>query len=570
MTDQPIAIYQVLPRLYGNTKENCVPDGSIEQNGCGKFNDFTLARLRAIKKSGYTHIWYTGVIEHATQTDYSAYGIKSDHPQVVKGKAGSPYAIKDYYDVDPDLASSVPDRMGEFEALVARTHQAGLRVIIDFVPNHVAREYFSDSKPAGVRDLGADDDTHKAFDPNNNFYYIPDRPLTTDLLPTVYDHSGATYQEFPAKASGNDIFSERPSAYDWYETAKLNYGVDHVGDGATHFSPIPDTWDKMLDILLYWAGKGIDGFRCDMAEMVPVDFWHYAIAKVKETYPKLFFIAEIYNPGNYRNYIGHGGFDYLYDKVGLYDTLRAIICGYAPASAITQCWQNLDDIRTQMLHFLENHDEQRIASLQFADNADKAIPAFCVCAFFDAAPVMVYAGQEFGEKGNDAEGFSGSDGRTTLFDYWTVPTLRRNLLGKLSEKELRLQAFYQKTLCLKGMSEALRIGKMFDLMYNGSNGFDPNRHYAFLRGTEDECILIVANFSEEPADVEVLVPSHAFEVFGMTGTWSEGTDLMTDTPIAATIGPDQRVKLLIEGYNCRVVQFRKSKPSKKSRTKIAK
>lgn len=74
------------------------------------------------------------------------------------------------------------------------------------------------------------------------------------------------YKEYPAKATGNNRFDAYPNINDWYETVKLNYGIDYQNGNTPHFNPIPDTWTKMLDILLFWAGKNIDGFRCDMAE----------------------------------------------------------------------------------------------------------------------------------------------------------------------------------------------------------------------------------------------------------------------------------------------------------------
>ncbi|MDR3268245.1 MAG: alpha-amylase, partial [Tannerella sp.] len=315
-TKPKMIIYQTLPRLFGNSNHRHVPNGTLAENGAGKFSDFTPMVLYEIRQLGVTHIWYTGIIEHATQTDYSAYGISKDHRAVVKGKAGSPYAIKDYYDVDPDLAENVTLRMAEFEELVERTHRAGMKVIIDFVANHVARRYYSDTKPAIVRNLGRQDDVFKNFDPNNNFYYMPGQALTLHFEAEQEDFE---YSEFPAKATGNDCFSLSPTKNDWYETVKLNYGVDYANGGSTHFDPVPDTWTKMLDILLFWAGKNVDGFRCDMAEMVPVEFWSWAIPRVKAT-KDICFIAEIYQPERYRDYIRQGRFDYLYDKVGLYDT----------------------------------------------------------------------------------------------------------------------------------------------------------------------------------------------------------------------------------------------------------
>ncbi|MDE6450533.1 MAG: alpha-amylase, partial [Muribaculaceae bacterium] len=355
-------IYQLLPRLWSNVNRDCQPSGTIEQNGSGKLNDITPKALKAIKELGVTHVWYTGVIEHAHCPDYSAWGITPDNPHVVKGQAGSPYAISDYYDIDPDIAVDINNRIGEFEALVERTHKAGMKVIIDFVPNHVARRYHSDSAPAGVEDLGHDDNREMFFSPSNNFYYITRQqfaPVDVNL-----GEGDDAYVEFPAKASGNDCFTAFPGKYDWYETVKLNYGID-PSNGSCHFDPIPPTWFKMVHILRYWASKGVDAFRCDMAHMVPVEFWKWAIANVKEEYPGIEFIAELYDTAIYRQYIFDGGFDYLYDKVNLYDTLRAIECHNHSAANITSCWQTTDGLSPHMLNFLENHDAQRFGSPQY-------------------------------------------------------------------------------------------------------------------------------------------------------------------------------------------------------------
>ena len=378
MKHHKILIYQIFTRLFGNRSYNCVENGTLAENGCGKMSFFDDSVLRRIKKLGVTHVWYTGVIRHASKTDYSAFGIPCQHPAIVKGRAGSPYAIVDYYDIDPDLADDVDRRMEEFEALLQRSHKAGLKVIIDFVPNHVARQYKSVKKPDGVKDFGETDDVNKGFYPDNNFYYCPNESFAPyfDLKGEADD----SYSEYPAKATGNNRFDAYPNKTDWYETVKLNYGVDYMGNTGNHFSPVPDTWNKMKDILLFWAAKGIDGFRCDMAEMVPCEFWGWVIPQVKKLHPELIFIAEVYNPNEYRNYIFNGHFDYLYDKVGLYDTLRAVVCGYGSATSITGCWQSVNDIQSHMLNFLENHDEQRIASDFFAGDARKALPALLVSA----------------------------------------------------------------------------------------------------------------------------------------------------------------------------------------------
>lgn len=364
-------IYQIFTRLFGNQNTTCKEWGTLSQNGSGKLNDIDSKVLKRIKDMGVTHVWYTGVIRHASVTNYSRYGIPRQHPDVVKGIAGSPYAICDYYDIDPDLATKVKNRMAEWEALIERTHKAGLKVVMDFVPNHVAREYYSVAKPESVKDLGEDDNQGWHFSAQNNFYYCWGQPLDlTEFRPEQ------TYRENPAKATGNDRFSNRPSANDWYETVKLNYGIDYcdAGGRSEHFDPIPDTWNKMTDILLFWAKKGVDAFRCDMAEMVPAAFWAWATDKVKFRYPEIQFIGEVYNPQQYRCYL-HAGFDLLYDKVGMYDCVRDVICGRRPAAAITYEWQATDDIRPHMLYFLENHDEQRLASDFFAGDARRGIPA---------------------------------------------------------------------------------------------------------------------------------------------------------------------------------------------------
>ena len=513
MIHQKPIIYQLLPRLFTNYCTTPVVGGTLQQNGSGKLNDINSTILGAIRDLGATHVWYTGIIEHAHDVDYTSYGISRQNPHIVKGKAGSPYAICDYYDIDPDLAVDVPGRMAEFEALVDRTHEAGLKVIIDFVPNHVARQYHSDAKPAGIEDFGAGDNHEMFFEPNNNFYYITRQQFS----PHIDLGSGAdAYVEFPAKASGNDCFTAFPGPNDWYETVKLNYGIDY-GNGSSHFDPIPDTWFKMLHILRFWASKGIDGFRCDMAHMVPAEFWHWAIPQVKQHWPEIVFIAEIYDVSLYRPYLDYAGFDYLYDKVNLYDTLRAVETANHSAARITGCWQTVEGIGDKMLNFLENHDEQRFASTFYAGEAQRVVPSLIVSAFFSTGPFMIYFGQELGEPGMDAEGFSGLDGRTTIFDYWSLATIRRWLKngtcrGALTPQQKSLRALYRRILTLANSEAALREGSFFDLMYvNLENpGLNPHRHFAFLRHKDDETIVIVANFGNSDDDVDLIIPRHAF------------------------------------------------------------
>lgn len=543
---EKVLIYQVFTRLYGNRNKTRKINGTIADNGSGKMADFTPEILESIASMGISHIWYTGILRHATQTDYSAYGIPRQHPAVVKGKAGSPYAITDYYDVDPDLAVDVHQRMQEFEQLVERTHQAGLKVIIDFVPNHVARQYHSVCKPKKVKDLGETDDTMMGFDPQNNFYYCPGQRF--DPYFDLYHGELEPYLEEPAKATGNDHFDNAPGQNDWYETVKLNYGVDYYAGGIGYFDPMPDTWKKMTDILLFWAKKGIDGFRCDMAEMVPAEFWFYAIQQVKKKYKNIVFIGEEYNPCEYRRYLA-SGFDWLYDKVGMYDTLRAVICHHAPTSSISRAWQSTDDIRDHMLYFLENHDEQRLASDFFAADGRKGIPGMITLVLMQQNPFMIYAGEEYGERGMDYEGFSGNDGRTTIFDYWSVDTLCRAALKKLTDDEQQLFRVHQTTLLLSRSEKAITDGVFFDLMYVNNH---LERQYAFLRYATGELLLVVTNFEDRDVVVDINIPAHAFEYLGLKEKKVVATDLLTRDLLAMSMRKDGSIKMEIAARSGRV------------------
>ena len=547
---EKIVIYQVFTRLFGaNSKEN-VEWGTPEQNGLGKMSDFTAKALENIKNLGATHIWYTGIIEHATQNDYTLYGIQKDHPAVVKGKAGSPYAIKDYYDIDPDLATNVPFRMKEFENLVNRTHKSGLKMIIDFIPNHVARQYHSICKPEGVKDLGEDDNPQMGFDPQNNLYYCPGQRFTPYF--DLYRGESEPYIEEPAKATGNDCFHNAPGMNDWYETVKLNYGVDYYAGRVGHFNSIPDTWNKMTDILLFWAKKGVDGFRCDMAEMVPAAFWQWATDKVKFRYPEKIFIGEVYNPAEYRNYLA-AGFDYLYDKVGMYDTIREVIRGNQSTHAITSAWQQTDDIRNHMLYFLENHDEQRIASSFFAGDARKGIPGLIVSALLQQNPLMIYFGQEYGERGMDKEGFSGHDGRTTIFDYWSVDTIVRAFGRKLTKDEKVLTNIYNKVMNIACTEKAVTDGVSFDLMYvNGQY----HRQYAFLRKAANEVLLVAVNFDDLPQTMNVTIPAHAFDYLNLKEKNIQATDLLTGEKQKLSLQRDAAVGLSLPSLGALVLKFK--------------
>lgn len=533
-------IYQIIPRLFANFNETRKHNGTKAENGCGKMADINDKALKSIADLGATHIWYTGIIRHATA--------ELNSPAITKGLAGSPYAITDYYDVNPDLAVDEDKRMEEFEQLVARTHAAGMDVLIDFVPNHVAREYHSTHKPKGVEDLGEGDHPEWAFSPLNNFYYIPGEPLTMDI-----DLKG--YQEYPAKVTGNDCFSSHPSNTDWYETVKLNYGVFYQGGGEKQFFPIPSTWKKMADILLFWASKKIDGVRVDMAEMVPVEFFQWAIDKVKKKYPKFIFIGECYDPSRYDAYL-KAGFDYLYDKVGMYDYLRGVTSKNWPVEGITAQWmQHSGERLNHMLYFLENHDEQRIASGFFCGDGTCAEPAMIVAATLNQCAVMVYMGQELGERGMDMEGFSGIDGRTTIFDYWGVKSIQAWANkgqydgANLSEEQRDLRLFYQRLLTIARDNKAIQKGLMYDITYAQGTGFNKHEQYAFIRHWEDETLLVIINFHDREQHMHVRIPNDAFVYLGINETKStQATDLLRGEQWTIPFNTSEAIELTLPAW----------------------
>jgi len=468
-----MVIYQLLLRAFGN--RNCIPGGSYAQNGSGKFNDISDEILLKLKKLSVGAVWYTGVISHATRTHFRT--IPDCNASIIKGEAGSPYAIRNWFDVDPALAENLDNRMAEFEAMVERTHKAGMKVILDFVPNHVYREY-------------------KSYFTAENFYMLQEPLHLPESL-----HSD--YVENPARATGNDVFHAWPSENDWYDTVKLNYGNR-------------STWSKMLSVLKFWVEKGVDGFRCDMVELVPAEFFRWAFQVLRKDAPGLFFIAEVYGKGNYRKY-ADAGFDLLYDKSGFYDALRGIVRGERPASCLTQEWQFLDDLQPRMLNFLENHDEQRLASDFFAGSGRAGMAALAVSLLFNTSSFMLYFGQEFGERGMEAEGFSGVDGRTSIFDYCCIPSGARFLSGRLSVDETVVYKEYCRLLKIATADAIFSKGKTFDLMYVNptSDHFDATRQFAWMRGYAGNAMAIVANFADHPVDVEVCIPRAAFDYFGL-------------------------------------------------------
>ena len=607
--EKPI-IYQIFPRIWGNDTEKPRQRGSLEYNGTGKFRDIDSPTLEYIKWLGCSHVWFTGVLRHSTKS--CSGGCLPSHPQFVKGEAGSPYAIENYYDVNPYLAVDPEHRMDEFEELVRRTHEAGLKVIIDFVPNHVARDYGKVSPHLRLADgkepayLGEGDDRSVHWKEENDFFYYPGESLSlpdseefgkevralygmeTDfpyrIIPAwladkcrtfLSEHPGdrdgyvsmleqyrnllTQYSESPSMATGNNCYSPAPGINDWYETVKLNYTDSRTG-----------TWDKMYDIVRFWASKGVDGFRCDMVELVPASFFRWLTDRVRKEFPDIIFIAEVYKKDLYRKYIREVGFDYLYDKSGLYDTLRAIVEKnvsdngmpvdlWQSATGITRNWQFLGDLQPYMLNFLENHDEQRFASDFFGKDARNSFAALYVSLFFNRAPFMLYYGEEAGERGMDCEGFSGLDGRTSIFDWWSVESVRklRRMISDgsyrnactwntaegdsgrngasegLTDDQAEVFRRYSRALRFAATDPAVRKVTVYDLCYCNvsSDGFDKNRHFAWLRDHEEETLLFVSNFSSREASIELMIPAHAFEWLGM--------------PMSEELNPQKHIKVTV-------------------------
>ncbi|WP_372792997.1 alpha-amylase family glycosyl hydrolase [Lutibacter sp.] len=551
-------VYQVFTRLFGNTNTTNKPWGTIEENGVGKFNDFTDKALQEIKDLGVTYIWYTGVPHHDVIRDYTEFGISNDDPDVVKGRAGSPYAVKDYYNVNPDLAVDPSKRLEEFEALIARTHKIGMKVIIDIVPNHVARNYQGKTNPEGVEDFGANDNKNVEYDKNNNFYYIPGQDFVVPNWQNNYQPLGgevnvlsdSKFEEKPAKWTGNGSRLAQPNVNDWYETVKINYGVSPDGrkdfsdlpegfeneDYKAHYEfwkdkTVPSSWKKFRDIALYWIDKGVDGFRYDMAEMVPVEFWSYMNSAIKMKNPDAFLLAEVYNPALYRDYIFKGKMDYLYDKVALYDSIKHIMQGHGWTDHLVGVQNEMADIEHNMLHFLENHDEQRIASAEFANSAEKGKPAMVVSATISTSPTMIYFGQEVGEPGNENAGF-GSSTRTSIFDYVGVPHHQRWMNegkfdgGQLSENESSLRDFYKRLLNFSIHSSAL-MGDYKEIHYYNKENTENYNHrvFSFVRWSAEEKLIIISNFDDNRAyDFDLKIPEDIISTWNLT----DGTYQLTE------------------------------------------
>jgi len=545
-TPRPV-IYQLVVRLFSNVNGTNEWNGDLAVNGTGRFADIGAAAIAGIAELGVTHVWLTGIPQQATDTDWSEYGEPADDPDVLKGKAGSFYAVRDWFDTSPDYAVDPARRMEEFGELVGRLHGAGMKVLIDFVPNHVARTYRSTGRPD--LDFGAGDDTTVFFHPQNNFFYLVDPPGQVLELPEpshwpkpdgadgtleTENNTGDPPGDVP-KATGNNVTSASPSEHDWYETAKLNWGYDFV-TGEAVYDPIPDTWLKMDQVLAFWQEQGVDGFRCDFAHYIPLEAWAYLIERARERDPEVFFVAEAYDapdavPGFSFPALVQVGFDAVYDDE-TYDMVKGIYCCGKWANDIDEVLPG-DYMFGRFLRYAENHDERRIASpLVPGDNPDdsgfggceRGKPAAGLLFLLGSGPLLLYNGQEVGEEAAGAEGFGGDDGRTTIFDYWTMPRMAQWVNGHLydggglSAERRELREWYAALVDL-AQRQGFATGNFYGLQF-------ANRHdasytsgrwiHSFLRydSVAGAAWLVLANLGGDPREPAVRIPAEALQFLG--------------------------------------------------------
>jgi glycosidase len=547
-------IYQLLPRLFGNTVETRKAHGTLEENGVGKFADLNDTALKSLADLGFTHLWLTGVIEQASGTAYP--GRPADTPDILKGIAGSPYAIRDYFDVCPDYAEDPGRRIDEFRALVSRCHGHGLKVIIDFVPNHVARSYRSDIRPE--LSFGEGDDRSVFFDPENHFYYLgPEDPgggppvrLPTAELPGC-DGRFEPETEF-GRVTGNNAITWAPSIHDWYETVKLNYGHDFTTGRDTSHLPgpgaapeeVPRTWRTLDEVLAYWQRLGVDGFRVDMAHMVPLEFWAWAIRRCRARRAEVHFAAEAYDNDPAKLADDHvldallrAGFDSVYDDP-MYDLCLGLYDDFQDGLKWANDFDELTFIGSRFHHSLryaENHDEVRLAHPgEWGGHGMAVGRPVCATLFgLGRGPVMVYHGQEIGEPALGREGFGGDDARTTIFDYWAMPEFQKWVNGgrydggRLSAEQKALRAWYGRLLAVI-REPAFTRGDFYGLNHANKGNPDFGRlgdetasgHwcYAYLRRdpASGQAFLVIANFHTGHSfeGLRVRLPGHALEWLG--------------------------------------------------------
>lgn len=527
MNPRKVVIYQLVVRYFGNQNSTNRFAGTLEENGSGKFADINEEAIRSLKELGVTHVWLTGCLRQATLTDYSPLGLQADDPDTVKGRAGSFYAVRDYFDVCPDYAIEPAKRLVEFEALVARLHAAQLKVLLDFIPNHVARCYHSVIRPD--LNFGDGDDTTRFFARDNSFFYLVDPPGRPTVItrPSSWNPPGVVFDGLvatedgapgrPPKATGDNCTSPEVGAHRWYETVKLNYGFNFT-TGEAEYEPRPRTWSIMNEVIAYWQAKGVDGFRCDFAHYVPPEFWRYLISAARARDAGAYFVAEAYpwegsgDPITHMRQLIDAGFDSVYDDAA-YNMLKRIYVCAALQVDYEQTILCSPVERYRLLQYLENHDERRIASpLVHGHDAHHSGFGSAEAGYQLAplqylqsrGPVILYNGQEVGETGGGLKGYNQDDGRTTLFDYWCMPELSRWVNGhrydggRLTDEERALRSYYRDLLSLCQDESAVAEGHWALKYYNRPERFAdcPSDLFSFARfaPASGRMMVVAANF----------------------------------------------------------------------------
>ncbi len=497
-----VTIYQVAPRTY-----------AAQGNGAalaGKLSDMTTDRLREIRDLGIDYLWLTGVLEHAAraQTD----------PDVVKGEAGSYYAIYDNWDVSSEIGT-----MADFEAVIERAHSVGLRVLIDFVANHTARLHRTDVVCKQHLDFGRGDRTEVAFDRDNNYYYMPNTSFTPPTQTGSAGSDGAfdtdiftpgIQLESPARVTGNDIVSPNPPISDWFETVKLNYGWDLINKRA-NYSPRPRTWNQMIDVARYWVEKGVDGFRVDFAHAVPIEFWRTFAAELKAVQPQVFLLAEAYEtdyrmklPGFTFYDMLDAGFDSVYNSAMYWamhnqvqrpGDMRSAVPNRSPALAA-----NIVNRGFQFTQYLENHDEERVASRTFApwigERAQRAELGLAYTAYLGLMPgnLLMHGGQELQEDASVFGSYAGDNGKTSIFDYVYQSQTRLWQSGNRPQWMIDFRQRYRDLLALKRLPAFSAIHKesvpsLVDL--DGPNNYKEQSNWisSYIRFQGNDAYLVVTN-----------------------------------------------------------------------------
>jgi len=337
-----------------------------------------------------------------------------------KGVLGSYYSVKDYMSINPEFGT-----MDDFKHLVDQVHQQGMKIIIDWVPNHSSW----------------------------------DNPLTVSH-PEFYLH---------------DSLGGFVSPFDWTDVIRFDYSN-------------PGLRKYMTDAMKWWYTQtGIDGFRCDVAHMVPVDFWNDLRASLDSIRP-VFLVAEADQP-----FLHEKAFDVTYDWK-FHHIMNSIASGKMDATMVKKHFAWVDSVYpgdSYLMQFTSNHDENSWNGTEYERMGDGALCFAVLAATIPDIP-LVYTGQE-----------AGLNKRLKFFEKDTINW------GNYS-----LTSFYQKLIGLKKRNNALRNGDGGRPVFL-STGRD-SAVVAFVRKGDDDKILVLCNLSPLPQAIVIkndLLPGEYNEVF---------------------------------------------------------